>query len=88
MERIILRRVTRTVKHQLVGSAGDASGLGSLLEGLDGLTASSVEGGAGAGLAAVSLRLLALECLEMVVMMPFISSSKSCMWWPYCKKVQ
>lgn len=61
-------------------SGGDASGLGSLPEGLEGLTVSSREAGDGEVAAAVSLRLLALlECLEMVVRMPFISSSKSCM---------
>lgn len=65
----------------MVDSGGDASGLGSLPEGLEGLTVSSVGAGAGGGVAAGSLRLLArLECLEMVVTMPFISSSKSCMW--------
>lgn len=72
--------VARAVRHQWVGSGGDASGLGSLPEGLDGLTVSSREAGAGGGAAAGSLRLLALEWVEMVVMMPFISSSKSCMW--------
>lgn len=55
-----LRRVARTVRHQLVVSGGVASGLGSLPEGLDGLTVSSVEAGAGGGGAAGSLRLLAL----------------------------
>lgn len=39
---------------------GDASGLGSLPEGLDGLTVSSREAGVGVGVAAASLRLLAL----------------------------
>lgn len=43
-----------------MGSGGVASGLGSLPEGLDGLTVSSVEAGAGEGVAAGSLRLLAL----------------------------
>lgn len=60
MERSTLRTVAKTVRHQLVGSGGDASGLGSLLEGLGGLMASSVEAEAEAGVAAGSLRLLAL----------------------------
>lgn len=55
-----MRTVARAVRHQLVGSGGDASGLGSLPEGLDGLTVSSREAGAGVGVAAASLRLLAL----------------------------
>lgn len=78
--------VARPMRHQLVGSGGAASGLGSLPEGLAGLTVSSSEAGAEAGVAAGSLRLLALlEWLEMVVTMPFFSSSKSWMWWPYCR---
>lgn len=52
--------MARAVRHQLVGSGGDASGLGSLPEGLDGLTVSSSEAGAEVGVAAGSLRLLAL----------------------------
>lgn len=76
------------MKHQLVGSGGEASGLGSLPVGLDGSTANSVAAGAAAGAASGSLRLLALsQGLEMVVTMPFISSSKLCNWWPYCSKV-
>lgn len=43
-----------------MGSGGEASGLGSLPEGLDGLTVSSSEAGAEAEAAAGSLRLLAL----------------------------
>lgn len=87
MVRSTLRTRARAVRHQLVGSGGDGSGLGSLPEGLDGLTVSSSEAGAEVGVAAGSLRLLALlEWLEMVVTMPFLSSSKSCKWWPYCRK--
>lgn len=87
MVRSTLRRMASAVRHQLVGSGGGgASGLGSLPEGLDGLTVSSSEAGAEVVVAAGSLRLLALlGWLEMVVTMPFLSSSKSCMWWPYCK---
>lgn len=43
-----------------MGSGGVASGFGSLPEGLAGLTVSSVEVGAVGGVAAGSLRLLAL----------------------------
>lgn len=60
MERSTLRMMARPVRHQLVGSGGEASALGSLPEGLDGLTVSSSEVGADAEAAAGSLRLLAL----------------------------
>lgn len=81
--------VVRTVMHQWVGSGGDASGLGSMPEGLDVLTVSSREAEAALGVVSASLRLLALlEWLEIVWTMPFFSSSKSCMWWPYCRRVR
>lgn len=74
----------RTVRHQWRGSGGGASSLGSLPEGLAGLMVSSSEAGAEVGLVAGSLRLLTrLDWLEMVMTMPFLSSSKSWMWWPY-----
>lgn len=60
MERSTFRMMASTARHQLVGSGGDASGLGSLPEGLDGLTVSSSEAGAEVGLVAGSLCLLAL----------------------------
>lgn len=68
------------------GCGGGASGLGSLPEGLDGLTVASSEGGDEVVVVVGSLFLLALlALLEIVAIMPFLSSSKSCMWWPYCK---
>ena len=72
--------VARAVRHQLVCSGGNASGLGSLPEGLEGLTASSVDAGAEGGVTAGSLRLFTLDWQEMVVTIPFMSSSMSCMW--------
>lgn len=72
-----------------MGSGGGTSGWGSLPEGLAGLTVSSSEAGHEVGLVGGSFRLLTrLDWLEMVMTMPFFSSSKSCMWWPYCKNTQ
>lgn len=52
--------MARAVRHQWVGSGGVVSDLGSLPEGLGGLTVSSVVVGAGGEVTAASLRLLAL----------------------------
>lgn len=88
MVRSTLQRVARALRHQLVGSGGGggASGVSSLPKGLDGLTVGSREAAAEVGVVVGSLRLLALLAwLEIVVTMPFLSSSKFCMWWAYCE---